>query len=63
VVREDDREDVVRRRLMEYERQTQPLIQFFRATSKRLIEVDASHDKPEAVFRKIRAALDGVSGR
>jgi adenylate kinase len=63
VVREDDREDVVRRRLAEYERQTQPLIQFFRATSKRLIEVDASHEKPEAVFRKIRAALDGASGR
>jgi adenylate kinase len=63
VVREDDREDVVRRRLAEYERQTQPLIQFFRATSKRLIEVDASHEKPEAVFRKIRAALDGAGGR
>jgi adenylate kinase len=61
VVREDDREDVVRRRLVEYERQTQPLIQFFRAISKRLIEVDASHEKPEAIFRKVRAALDSVS--
>jgi adenylate kinase len=63
VVREDDREEVVRRRLAEYERQTQPLIDFFRATSKRLIEVDASHDKPEDVFRKIRAALENVNGR
>jgi len=63
VVRDDDREEVVRRRLAEYERQTQPLIDFFRATSKRLIEVDASHDKPEEVFRKIRATLENVSSK
>ena len=63
VVRDDDREEVVRRRLVEYERQTQPLIDFFRATSKRLIEVDASHDKPEEVFRKIRATLENVSSK
>ncbi len=62
VVREDDREDVVRRRLAEYERQTQPLIDFFRRSSRRLIEVDASHDKPEAVFRKIQARLESVNG-
>lgn len=61
VVRDDDREDVVRRRLVEYERQTRPLIDFFRATSNRLIEVDASHDKPEEVFRKIRTTLENVS--
>jgi adenylate kinase len=63
VVREDDREEVVRRRLAEYERQTQPLIDFFRATSNRLIEVDASHDKPEEIFRKIRTALETVSSK
>jgi adenylate kinase len=63
VVRDDDREEVVRRRLAEYERQTRPLIDFFRATSNRLIEVDASHDRPEDVFRKIRTALENVSSR
>jgi adenylate kinase len=63
VVREDDREEVVRRRLVEYERQTRPLIDFFRATSNRLIEVDASHEKPEEVFRRIRTALENVSSR
>jgi adenylate kinase len=63
VVRDDDREEVVRRRLAEYERQTRPLIDFFRATSNRLIEVDASHEKPEEVFRKIRTALENVSRR
>jgi len=43
--------------LAQYERQTQPLIEFFRATSDRMIEVDASHDAPEVVFARIQAAL------
>src|SRR5579862_8754118 len=53
VIRDDDREEVVRERLVQYERQTQPLIEFFRTTSERLIEVDASREKPEAVFQRI----------
>jgi adenylate kinase len=56
-VREDDKEEVVRQRLAQYERQTQPLIEFFRATSDRLIEVDASREKPEAVFERIKSEL------
>ena len=62
VIREDDREEVVRERLIQYERQTQPLIEFFRAKSERLIEVDASREKPEAVFQRIRAELKGLVG-
>jgi adenylate kinase len=61
-IREDDREEVVRQRLAQYERQTQPLIEFFRATSDRLIEVDASREKPEAVFERIKSELRGVVG-
>jgi adenylate kinase len=57
VVRDDDREDVVRERLAQYERQTQPLIEFFRATSDRMIEVDASDAAPEVVFGRIRSQL------
>ena len=60
VVREDDREEVVRERLEQYERQTRPLIEFFRATSDRLIEVDASRERPEAVFGQIKAELQGL---
>jgi adenylate kinase len=56
-VRDDDREEVVRQRLAQYERQTRPLIEFFRATSDRLIEVDASREKPEAVFERIKSEL------
>jgi adenylate kinase len=62
VIRDDDREEVVRQRLAQYERQTRPLIEFFRATSDRLIEVDASRERPEAVFERIKAGLDGVFG-
>jgi adenylate kinase len=57
VIRDDDKEEVVRQRLAQYERQTRPLIEFFRATSDRLIEVDASREKPEAVFERIKSEL------
>jgi len=63
VIRDDDREDVVRERLAQYERQTRPLIEFFRATSDRLIEVDASREKPDAVFERIKRELRGVLGQ
>jgi adenylate kinase len=53
VIREDDRESVVRERLEAYENQTRPLIEFFRGAGHRLIEVDASHGTPEMVFGKI----------
>lgn len=57
VICDDDREEIVRQRLVQYDRQTRPLIEFFRATSDRLIEVDASREKPEAVFERIKSAL------
>jgi len=57
IVRDDDREEVIRERLDEYEKQTRPLIDFFREAGHRLYEIDASHDKPEAVFRKIEGLI------
>ena len=57
IVREDDREEVIRERLDEYEKQTRPLIDFFRETGGRLYEIDASHDTPEAVFHKIEGLI------
>jgi adenylate kinase len=61
-IRDDDKEEVVRQRLAQYERQTRPLIEFFRATSDRLIEVDASREKPEAVFERIKSELLDFAG-
>jgi len=60
VIRDDDREQVVRERLVQYERQTQPLLEFFRAVNDRLIEVDASGDRPEVVFGRIKSELKNL---
>jgi adenylate kinase len=60
VIRDDDKEEVVRERLGQYERQTQPLIEFFRAMNDRLIEVDASREGPEAVFERIKSELGSL---
>jgi adenylate kinase len=60
IVRDDDREDVVRERLDQYEARTRPLIEHFRTASKRLFEVDASRDRPEIVFQHIQSMLDGL---
>ncbi len=57
IVREDDREEVIRERLDAYEKQTRPLLDYFREKGKRLYEVDASHDSPEQVFRNIEALI------
>jgi adenylate kinase len=57
VIRDDDREDVVRERLEQYERQTKPLIEFFSGDGHRLISVDASRQAPEEVFRNIQSEL------
>ncbi len=53
VIREDDRESVVRERLAAYERQTRPLIEYFRETGCKLIEIDGSTESPEALFERI----------
>jgi len=58
VLREDDREEVVRARLDAYEKQTRPVLDYLRTKGERVIEVDASNDPPEAVYRKIRQALE-----
>jgi len=56
-IREDDRESVVRERLAGYERQTRPVIDYFRATGCTLIELDSSADSPEKLSERIRQIL------
>ena len=53
IIREDDRESVIRERLDTYEKQTRPLIEFFRERGRRLVEVNADHDTPEIVSQAI----------
>jgi adenylate kinase len=56
--RDDDREEVIRERLDAYERQTRPVLEYLRTAGRRVIEVDASNDPPEMVFRKIGQAME-----
>jgi adenylate kinase len=58
VIRDDDRESVIRERLDAYERQTRPVLEYYRAAGRRVIEVDASNHPPEPVFQEIRQAME-----
>jgi len=58
VVREDDREEVVRERLNAYVRQTRPVLEYFRTAGRNVCEVQADNDPPEKVYRKICQALE-----
>lgn len=53
VIREDDSEPVIRGRLEAYDRQTRPVLEFFRESGHRVEEVDGSYDSPDEVFGKI----------
>src|SRR5229473_1833118 len=57
VIREDDSAAVIRERLDAYERQTRPLIEFFRQKRRRLLEIDAGSDPPQELVRKICRAI------
>lgn len=58
VIRDDDRESVIRERLEAYERQTRPVLEYFRSAGRPVCEVDAGDGSPDQVFQKIRVALN-----
>jgi adenylate kinase len=58
IIREDDNESVIRERLAGYERQTRPVLDQYRVAGRRVVEVDASHDPPETVFKAICQAIE-----
>jgi adenylate kinase len=57
VIRVDDSAEVIHQRLEAYEQQTRPLIDFFREKGRRLLEIDASTDPPQALVQKICRAI------
>ncbi len=57
VTREDDRESVIRERLQEYDRQTVPILNFFRQAGVPLFEVQAGDASPDSILRQIRSSL------
>jgi len=60
VVRDDDREDVIRERLEAYERQTRPVLEFFRKSGRRVVRVDAGVESPDSVFERIRQLMESA---
>jgi adenylate kinase len=58
IIREDDRESVIRERLDAYDRQTRPVLEHYKGAGRRVVEVDASYDPPETVFGKICQAIE-----
>jgi adenylate kinase len=60
IVRDDDSEAVIRERLDAYDRQTRPVLEYFRASGRRVIEVDASDDPPETVYRRICQMMESA---
>ena len=57
-VRDDDQGAVVRERLDAYQRQTKPLLEYFRQTGRRLEEIDASLQTPAVLSGQIRGILE-----
>jgi len=58
MVRPDDSEPVIRERLAAYERETRPVLEYYREAARPVIEVDASYDPPARVFEKIYLAME-----
>jgi adenylate kinase len=58
VIRADDREEVIRERLDAYQRQTRPVLDYFRAAGDPVRDIDAGDAAPEEVYRKIIGALE-----
>lgn len=53
--RSDDRPEAIERRLVAYDRQTEPLLDFYRGSG-RLVEIDADRS-PDIVFKELGEAL------
>jgi adenylate kinase len=59
VVREDDREPVIRERLKAYESQTRPLLEYFAASGYAFHEVEGTFETPQVVLERTCALLAG----
>lgn len=57
VIREDDRESVIRERLEGYERQTRPVLDYFASSGQSVHEVDGSEGSPLEILLRIRGLM------
>jgi adenylate kinase len=60
--RSDDTPEAIRQRLEIYDRETAPLVEYYRSTRGNVVGVNA--DQPiEAVFAEVRSAIDQAAAR
>lgn len=57
VVREDDREDVVRARLLAYEQQTEPVLSCLKQAGYPSWDIEGAGESPQAIARKIETLI------
>jgi adenylate kinase len=57
LTREDDGESVIRQRLLEYDRQTVPLLNFFREAGVSMFDIQGGAKRPDGIMLEIRDAL------
>ena len=58
IIRVDDSEAVIRESLDAYERQTRPVLAYYREAGRRVVTVDGSLDPPDLIFAKICRAME-----
>jgi adenylate kinase len=59
VTREDDREEVIRERLRQYDLETRPVLDYFRASGVPMVEIEGAGASPEAIVEAICDRLAG----
>lgn len=64
VIRDDDREDVVTERLKAYDRQTTPVLEYFKSVDVPIWDVDgAAPGGPLGIAKRIRSLIEETTGR
>jgi adenylate kinase len=57
VIRPDDREEVVRQRLLAYDQQTTPVLKFLRERSVTVLDVRGDQDSPQVLARRLKGLI------
>jgi adenylate kinase len=60
IQREDDKEEVLRTRIAAYEAQTLPVLDFFRKSGYRVVEIRGGNSAPEELTAKVLARLGSL---
>jgi adenylate kinase len=62
MIRDDDREEVVRERLIAYDRQTAPVLEFLRDAGFAALEVEAGKHAPQVILGEIQGLIEAKYG-